>query len=107
MKLRIEDLLNRRDLLKLGGLTMAGSWVDRLVWPLKVKAAGAVNPLATARNCIFLEMAGGMSQPDTFDYKEQRDQPKDLDVRKINSELYLSKTLFPELSQHMDKVSIV
>src|SRR5215831_3101075 len=107
MKSRIDDLMSRRQALKFSGLALAGSWLEYLVWPLKVKAAGAVTPLSTARNCIFLEMAGGISQPDTFDYKEQRDQPKDLDVRKINSELYLSKTLFPELSQHMDKVSIV
>src|SRR5262249_13756836 len=100
-------MLNRRDALKLTGLTLAGTWLDQVVCPLKVRAAAKVNPLGTARNCIFLEMAGGISQPDTFDYKEQRDQPNDLDVRKVNSDLYLSKTLFPELSQHMDKVSIV
>src|SRR5689334_22856086 len=105
MKTRWTDSFNRRDALKLAGLTLAGTWLDNLVWPLKVRAAGKTTPFATARNCIFLEMAGGISQPDTFDYKEQRDQPKDLDIRKVNSQLYLSKTLFPQLSGHMDKVS--
>jgi hypothetical protein len=107
MKVSLTDLLNRRDALKLTGLTLAGTWLDQVVSPLKVRAAAKVTPLGTARNCIFLEMAGGISQPDTFDYKEQRDQPNDLDVRKVNSDLYLSHTLFPELSQHMDKVAIV
>src|SRR5437899_855919 len=97
----------RRDVLKWGGWALAGAWINRMVWPLKVKAAGKANPRGTARNCILIELGGAISQPDCWDYKEQPRQPKDLDVRKTPSGVYLSKTLFPQLSDHTDKVSFV
>ena len=104
---RLNTLPTRRDLLKGAGLAVAGSMLNGLSGPLNVSAQGKVTPRNTARNVIYLEMSGRISQADTFDYKEQWNQPKDLDVRKINSELNLSKTLFPQLSDRMDKISIV
>jgi hypothetical protein len=100
--------MTRRDLLKLSGLATAGLWANPAVWPLKASAQQARSaPRGTARNAIMIQIAGGMSSWDTWDYKEQRQQPKDLDVRKTKSGVYLSKTLFPLLSEHTDKVSFV
>src|SRR5688572_19213561 len=92
---------SRRDVLKWGGLALAGTCMDRLVWPLKVRAAGKATPRGTARNCIFIEMGGAISQMDTWDFKQTRWTPKDLDVQKISSDVALSKTLFPQLSEQM------
>jgi len=108
MERRLKDVLpTRRDVLKWGGVALAGTWIDRAVWPLELKAAGKVNPRGTARNCIVIELAGAISPQETWDYKETPGQAKDLDVRKVTSELYLSKTLFPTLIDHMGQVSVV
>ncbi len=99
--------MTRRELLKLSGLSVAGMWANPAIWPLKVRAQGRAMPRGTARNAIMIQIAGGISPWDTWDFKEHRLQPRDLDVRKTKSGLYLSKTLFPQLSEHTDKVSIV
>ena len=108
MERRLGEVLPaRREVLAWGGLALAGMWVDRIVWPLRVRAAGKANPRATARNCILIEMGGGISQVDCWDFKETRRQPKDLDVRKVSSEVYLPKTLFPKLIDQMHEVALV
>jgi uncharacterized protein (DUF1501 family) len=100
----------RRDLLKLGGLGLLGASVDS-VWPLKMAAAeGAtmkVHPRGTARNVLFYEISGAISHVEGFDFKENSGTPKDLDVRKVRDDLYLSKLLFPRLEKHMDKFALL
>ena len=63
---RLTDLVpSRRDAVKWGGLALAGTWVDGLVWPLRVRANGnAVTPRATAKNVIFIELGGAISPMD-------------------------------------------
>jgi hypothetical protein len=108
MEKRLSDLMpTRRDLLKLGGLALAGSWVERVTWPLNVQAAGKANPRGTARNCILIEMGGAISQPDCWDFKETKFTPKDLNVQKVSADVFLSKTLFPRLGDFMDRISFV
>src|SRR5688572_11181910 len=102
MQKRMMDYITRSDLLKLGGMAVAGTLLDQTVWPLKVKAAGKAQPRSTARNAIMIQICGAISPWDTWDFKEQARQPKDLDVRKTASGVYLSKTLFPLLSDHTD-----
>src|SRR5579859_1254547 len=101
----------RRDLLKLGGLGLLGASVDG-VWPLKISAAeGAmakkVQPRGTARNVLFYEISGAISHVEGFDFKENAGTPKDLDVHKVNDDLYLSKLLFPKFEKHIDKFAIL
>ena len=108
MDRRLADLLpTRRDALKWGGVALASSWVDGLVWPLDVRAQGTATPRGTARNCIFIELGGAISPMDTWDFKETRWTPKDLDVTEVTKGLYLSRTLFPQLVERMDKVALV
>ena len=105
-----EMFQTRRDLLKLGGLGLLGASVDS-VWPLKMAAAeGAtmkVHPRGTARNVLFYEISGAISHVEGFDFKENSGTPKDLDVRKVRDDLYLSKLLFPRLEKHMDKFALL
>ena len=104
----ISDLIpTRRDAMKLGTLSMLGAFAESAFWPHKVKAAGKSNPRGTAKYCIVFEAAGAISHIDTFDFKENEGSPKDLDIRQVRNDLYLSHRLFPELSKDMDKVSIV
>jgi len=108
MDRRLTDVLpTRRDALKWGGVALAGSWVDGLVWPLDVRAQGSATPRGTARNCIFIELGGAISPMDCWDFKETRWTPKDLDVTEVKKGLYLSRTLFPQLVNRMDKVALV
>ena len=97
----------RRDLLKWGSAAVAGAWVDRVIWPLNVRAAGDGTPRGTARNVIMIEMGGAISQMDCWDFKETKWTPKDLDVRKSETGVYLSKTLFPRLGDFMPKIGLV
>jgi Protein of unknown function (DUF1501) len=107
MEKRLQDLIPfRRDVLKWGGLALAGAWVDRVVWPLKVSAAGKAKPRSTARHCIMIELAGAPHQAYTFDFKETKYLPKDFEPQKLNADLTMSKTLFPRLIGHMDKVAL-
>ncbi len=108
MDRRLTDLLpTRRDALKWGGVALASSWVDGLVWPLDVRAQGTATARGTARNCIFIELGGAISPMDTWDFKETRWTPKDLDVTEVSKGLHLSRTLFPQLVKRMDKVALV
>lgn len=108
MERQLKDLFPlRRDVLKWGGAALASVFVEGVTWPLQVRAAGKATPRKTARNCIFIELAGAISHVDCFDFKETEFTPKDLDVRKVSSELYLSKTLFPRLSDQMNRIAIV
>jgi Protein of unknown function (DUF1501) len=59
-----EGLLNRRDVLRLGGLGVAGALL-----PAPLRAAPERRPGATARSVIVLWMAGGVTHIDSFDPK--------------------------------------
>lgn len=108
MEKRLIDMApTRREVLKWGGVALAGTWVERIVWPLKVRAAGKVKPRATARNLLLIDMGGAISPPDCWDFKEHPLQPKDLDVSRISSDVTLSKTLFPQMIEQWDKVALV
>jgi len=105
---RVIDLVpSRRDVLKWGGLALAGTCVNQIAGPLKVSAQGKAKPRGTARNLIVIELAGAISPYDCFDFHETYKQPKDLNVQKTSTGVYLSKTLFPTLFDNMDKVALV
>jgi len=108
MQKRMSDVFPaRRDILRLGGYGLLGAFADQAFVPMQARAAGKANPRGTARFCVLIELAGAISHLDTFDFKESKGTPADLDVRPIRNDLYLSYRLFPELSKEMDKVAIV
>jgi len=108
MKTRLSDLFPaRRDFLRLGGYGLLGAFADQALMPVRLAAAGKATPRGTARFAVVIELAGAISHLDTFDFKESKGTPQDLDVRQIRNDLYLSYRLFPELSKEMDKVAIV
>lgn len=108
MNKRVSDLFpTRRELLKLGGHGLLGSFASQAFIPPQLQAAGKSNPRGTARFCILIELAGALSHIDSFDFKEDAGTQKDFDVRQVRNGLYLPYRLFPEMSKEMDKVTIV
>ncbi len=99
--------MNRRDLLKFGGIAFATGWTESFLAPLKVKAAGKANPRNNARFVIFIELPGAISPMECWDLKETKDTPKDLDVQQVTSDLNLSKTLFPNYADWAPRASFV
>ena len=105
---KVHDVLPaRRDVLKLGSCSLLTALAEQTLWPPEVRATGKSNPRGTARYCVVVEAAGAISHTDTFDFKEGQGTPKDLDVRRIRNDFYLSHRLFPQLSELMDRVSVV
>lgn len=106
----VADLFpTRRDLLRFGGLGLAGAAAEG-VWPLNIARAATgdkVRPRGVARNVIFFELSGALSHVEGFDFKETAGTPKDLDIRKVRDDLYVSQLLFPKLTKQMDRFAIV
>lgn len=101
------QLPNRRDLLKWGSVALTAAAMGEVMRPLKLKAAGKANPRGTAKNCVVIMMGGAISHADCWDFKETRYTPKDIDVQKFTSDIWLSKTLFPHSSEYVDKIALV
>ncbi len=99
---------SRRELLKFGGLALAGAAAEG-VWPLKLSANPTMktNPRGNARNVIFFELAGALSHVDSFDFKENPSTQKDFDVRKNPTGIYIPHALFPRMWNVMDKIAHV
>ena len=72
------DLLDRRELLRVGGLSLAGLSLPALLGN-RTDAAETTNrakSFGKAKNCIILYLSGGPAQLDTFDPKP--DAPEDI-----------------------------
>jgi hypothetical protein len=104
---RIGDL-SRRELLKLFGISVGAGIMDPVVWPRNVQAQSKkVTPRGSARNVIFIQNCGAMSQHETFDFRETKWTAHDLDIQKVNSEFLISKTLFPNHERWAQRATLV
>src|SRR5688572_18615493 len=99
MHRNLEELFaTRREMLKWLGLSAAGALTSPMARPLRLQAQRKVNPLGTARNAIMVKLSGAQSPVDTWDFKQTRFTPSDLEPRRISSDFQLSQTLYPKLS---------
>jgi uncharacterized protein (DUF1501 family) len=98
--------LTRRELLRVGGLSVAGGFLNPFA-AANVRAAGRAAPRATARNVLFVNLEGGMSQVDTLDAKEGPWTPDDFDIRTCANGLRLPHGLFAKLPEVLDRVAVV
>src|SRR5262245_57343787 len=99
----------RRELLKFGGLGLVGASLDA-IWPLRIQAAnigGKPRPRGNARNVVFFEISGAISHLDTFDFKDNPATPKDFQVRKTSTGIYLPVNMFPRMEKVMDRIAVV
>ncbi len=100
-------VLTRRKLFQLGALDVTGGWLTQLAAPLRATAAEKVKPRGTAECVIFVNMVGGPSQMDTFDLKEQKSTPANLDARTTKHGLKWPYGLLPRTAGVLDDLVIV
>src|SRR5262245_39941114 len=104
---KISDL-SRRELLKLFGISVGAGMMNPVVWPRNVQAQSKkVTPRKTARNVIYIQNCGAMSQHETLDFKETKYTAPDLDIQKVNSDFLISKTLFPNYERWAPRAGLV
>src|SRR5215813_15632901 len=98
--------LTRRELLRVGGVSLVGGYLNSFR-PFNVRAQEKVRPMATARQVLFINIEGGMSQIDTLDAKEGAWTPNYFDIRGYANDLKLPAGLFKNLPGVLDRVTIV
>lgn len=104
----VGDLLpSRRRFLEIGGWGLALASLDSVPRLHAASGGEKAQPRGSARNVVYFEISGAISHVESFDFKENAGTPKDLDVRRIKDDLYLSHLLFPRLEGHMDKIAIL
>src|SRR5262245_11240107 len=98
--------LTRRELLRVGGVTLVGGYLNAFR-PFNVRAQEIVKPMGTARQVLFINIEGGMSQIDSLDAKEGPWTPSYFDIRSFPNDLKLPVGLFKSLPGVLDKITIV
>jgi hypothetical protein len=90
------------------GVSVGAAIMDPAAWPRQVQAqSNKVTPRKTARNIIYIQNCGAMSQHETLDFKETKWTAKDLDIQKLNSDFLISKTIFPNYEKWAPKAALV
>jgi hypothetical protein len=105
-KQRNIPLLTRRELLRISGLSLVGGYLNAFR-PYNVQAQEKAKPLGTARQVLFINIDGGMSQIDTLDAKEGPWTPGYFDIRSFPNDLKLPAGLFKNLPRVLDKITVV
>ncbi|MBM3811562.1 MAG: DUF1501 domain-containing protein [Acidimicrobiia bacterium] len=98
--------LTRRELFRLGGVSLSAYWFLPLVKPLNVRAA-KVSPRGSARFCIFVMLDGGQSHVDAWDLKEGKWTPGDFEVKQLQPDLKWPVGLYPKLAAQLDKIALL
>ena len=66
----LDQLLTRRDALRVGQCMLSGYWFLPLLSPTNARAQERVKPRGSARAVIFVMLDGGQSHVDAWDLKE-------------------------------------
>ncbi len=98
--------LQRRELLRLGGLSVVGGSLPWMA-ATRIKASEEPTPHRTARQVIFINLEGGMSQLDSLDAKQGPWTPDYFDIQSCGNGLMLPVGVFPNLAMILNKVSVV
>ncbi len=98
--------LTRRELLQVGGISLVGGYLNAFQ-PFNVRAEQKVRLAATARQVLFINLDGGMSQVDTLDAKEGPWTPSYFDIRGFANDLKLPVGIMPNLPGVLDKITVV
>jgi hypothetical protein len=98
--------LTRRELLRVGGISLIGGYLNAFR-PYNVRAQQKAKPQATARQVLFINLDGGLSQVDSLDAKEGAWTPNYFDIRKFSDDLKLPSGIFKNLPSVLDKLTVV
>jgi len=100
-----EPILSRRELLRAAGVSMAASFGTAP--PLRAGSSGKANPVATARQVIFIMLDGGFSHVDGWDAKEGAWTPKDFGIQTFGNGVAMPSSLFQQLPGHLGDVAVL
>lgn len=98
--------LTRRELLRIGGISLVGGFLNTFR-PFNVHAQQKAKTMGTARQVIFINVDGGMSQIDTLDAREGPWTPNYFDIRSFPNGLKMPYGLLKNLTEVLDKITIV
>src|SRR5262245_55899173 len=98
--------LARRELLRVGGVTLVGGFLQPFA-PVDVFAQRRVAPMGTARQVVFVNIEGGMSQIDTLDAREGAWTPADFDIRRFPNGVTLPYGLLSHVAGVLEKITVV
>ena len=101
-------VLTRRDFWRVGGVSIVGRALLPMVQQrLNAAATERVQPRETAECVVFLNLVGSPSQMDTFDVKEAKWTPADLDIRTTKQGFRWPYGLLPRLGEQLDDLLVV
>jgi hypothetical protein len=103
----LDTMLTRREVLKVGACSLSAYWFLPLVKPTNVYAQRKVNPRGSARFVIFINLDGGQSHVDAWDFKEGKWTPPEFDVREVQPGVKWPMGLYPNLAKQWGKFSLV
>ena len=103
----LNQLLTRREMFRIGRVSLSGYWFLPLLLPHNVRAAEKVTPRGSARNVIFVMLDGGQSHLDTWDLKEGSWTPPDFDIRELRPGLKWPMALYPNLAKQLDRFALL
>ena len=99
---------SRRRFLKIAGTGIVASWFADVFDPrlLRAQTVPGATVRNTAKNCIFIFLAGAPSHVDTWDFKEGVWTPPDF-APDTFSGVRFPRGLMPKTAEHLDKVTFV
>ena len=99
--------LTRREFCRVGAVSVVGGSLLPMVGSLRAPAESKVEPRGGADCVIVLNLVGGPSQMDTFDVKELKPTPEDLDIRTTKLGYRWPHGLLPSLGGMLDDLLVV
>jgi hypothetical protein len=106
---------SRRQFFRVTSLGLTGYYFTRLTRPIDVLAQSKVSTANTAKNCVFVFLAGAPSHVDLWDYKEDADVSRPATVNatplnlqpEMNNGIKMSRTLLPNMSDLLSDTLII
>jgi hypothetical protein len=99
--------ISRRDLLRVGAVTLSGCPLTLFPRNLTAASDERVEPRGSADCVVFVNLVGGPSQMDTFDLKELKTTPGDLDVRTASNGVLWPHGLLPKTAGVLNDTVLV
>jgi hypothetical protein len=99
--------ISRRDLLRIGAVTLSACPPALFPRYLKASTDEKVQARGSADCVVFVNLVGGPSQMDTFDLKESKTTPSDLDVRKAPNGVLWPYGLLPKTAGVLNDTVLV
>ncbi len=99
--------LSRREFCRVGSVSVVGGSLLPMAGNLNATSDRRVEPRGGADCVICLNLVGGPSQMDTFDVKELKPTPEDLDIRTTHLGYRWPYGLLPKLAEVLDDILVV